>query len=123
MAEHSLHSACRACLMADAGDSIEGLFINLDRAAERRAAMERQLSAIPPPYPIERFAGIDGSLQPGCPENLRPGQYGCWLSHLAALERSMPSGRHLHVMEDDALLSGKLAVLPEAVGRLAAGLG
>jgi GR25 family glycosyltransferase involved in LPS biosynthesis len=109
--------------MQDAGAPVEGVFINLDRAPERRAAMEKQLSDIRLPYPLERFAGIDGSLQPGCPENLRPGQYGCWLSHLAALERSMPNRRHLHVIEDDALLSRKLAVLPEAVGALASDLG
>jgi GR25 family glycosyltransferase involved in LPS biosynthesis len=119
MAEHALYSASRAWLMPHAGDAIEGVFINLDRAAERRAAMERQLSEARPPYPIERFAAIDGSLQPGCPRNLRPGQYGCWLSHLAALERSIANGRHLHVMEDDALLSRKLAVVPEALGALA----
>jgi hypothetical protein len=109
--------------MQDAGASIEGVFINLERASERRAAMEQQLSDIRLPYPVERCPAIDGSLQPGCPDNLRPGQYGCWLSHLTALERSIPNGRHLHVMEDDALLSGKLAVLPEGVGRLAADLG
>jgi GR25 family glycosyltransferase involved in LPS biosynthesis len=105
--------------MQDAAASLEGVYINLDRAPERRAAMEKQLSGIGLPYAIERFAAIDGSRQPGCPQNLRPGQYGCWLSHLGALERSMPSRRHLHVMEDDALLSRKLAVLPEALGVLA----
>jgi GR25 family glycosyltransferase involved in LPS biosynthesis len=105
--------------MPEARDCVEGVFINLDRAPERRAAMDSQLSDFRLPYPIERFAGIDGSRQPGCPQNLRPAQYGCWLSHLGALERSMPGGRHLHVMEDDALLSRKLAVLPEALGALA----
>jgi GR25 family glycosyltransferase involved in LPS biosynthesis len=99
-------------------DCVEGVFINLDRAAGRRAAMERQLSDIRLPYPIERFAGIDGSLQPGCPDGLRPGQYGCWLSHLGMLERSSRSERHLHVIEDDALLSRKLAALPELVEAL-----
>lgn len=109
--------------MPDADNLLEGVFINLDRAPERRAAMEKQLSDIRLPYPIERFAGIDGSRQPGRPENLRPGQYGCWLSHLGALERSVPNRHHLHVMEDDALLSRKLAVLPEAVAALASDLG
>jgi GR25 family glycosyltransferase involved in LPS biosynthesis len=105
--------------MPDAGSAVEGVFINLERDTERRAAMERQLSDIRLPYAIERFAGIDGSRQPGCPQNLRPGQYGCWLSHLAALERAVPSRRHLHVMEDDVVLSRKLAVLPAALAALA----
>lgn len=109
--------------MPDPATCVEAVFINLDRAAERRAAMEKQLSEIPLPYPIERFAGIDGSLQSGCPGGLLPGQYGCWLSHLATLERSLRSDRHLHVMEDDALLSRKLAVVPEALEMLASDLG
>jgi GR25 family glycosyltransferase involved in LPS biosynthesis len=99
--------------MPDFGDSVEGVFINLDRAVERRAAMEKQLADIRLPYPVARFAGVDGRRQAGCPEGLLAGQYGCWLSHLGTLERSLPSERHLHVMEDDALLSPKLAVLPE----------
>jgi hypothetical protein len=118
MAEHPLHAAHRERLMPHAAGRVEGVYINLDRAPERRAAMETQLSDIRLPYRVERFAAIDGSRQTGRPDNLRAGQYGCWLSHLAALERSMPSGRHLHVMEDDALLSRKLAVLPEALEAL-----
>jgi hypothetical protein len=104
--------------MADSGDSVEGVFINLDRAAKRRAAMEKQLAELRLPYPVGRFAGIDGSLQAGCPEGLRPGQYGCWLSHLEALERSLRSERHVHIVEDDALLSRKLAVLPDLLEAL-----
>jgi GR25 family glycosyltransferase involved in LPS biosynthesis len=109
--------------MQDAGSSVEGVFINLERAPERRAAMDKQLSDIRLPYAIERFAAIDGSREPGCPESLRPGQYGCWLSHLGALEQSMSNHRHLHVMEDDVVLSSKLALLPEALGALASDLG
>jgi Glycosyltransferase family 25 (LPS biosynthesis protein) len=99
-------------------DCVEGVYINLDRAAERRAAMEKQLSEIGLPYPVARFAGIDGSRQAGCPEGLLPGQYGCWLSHLRTIERSLPSDRHLHVIEDDALLGRKLADLPETLAAL-----
>jgi GR25 family glycosyltransferase involved in LPS biosynthesis len=101
--------------MPDAGNAVEAVFINLDRAAERRAAMQAQLAEINLPYPAERLAAIDGRLQAGCPAGLRPGQYGCWLSHLAALERSLRSAPHLHVMEDDAVLSPKLAAVPETL--------
>jgi hypothetical protein len=104
--------------MPDPGDSLEGVYINLDRAAERRAAMEKQLAEIGLPYPVERFAAIEGRLQPGCPDGLLPGQYGCWLSHLGTLERSLQSDRHLHVIEDDALLGRKLAILPETLEAL-----
>jgi GR25 family glycosyltransferase involved in LPS biosynthesis len=99
-------------------DCVEGVFINLDRAAERRAAMERQLAQIGLPYPVARFAGVDGRQQAGCPEGLLPGQYGCWLSHLRTIERSLRSDRHLHVIEDDALLSRKLAELPQTLAAL-----
>jgi hypothetical protein len=99
-------------------DCVEGVFINLDRAAERRAAMDKQLSEIRLPYPVGRFAGIDGLRQAGCPDGLLPGQYGCWLSHLRTIERSLRSDRHLHVIEDDALLGRKLAVLPETLAAL-----
>jgi GR25 family glycosyltransferase involved in LPS biosynthesis len=107
--------------MRDPGDSLEGVYINLDRAVERRAAMEKQLAEIGLPYPVERFTAIDGRLQPGCPDGLLPGQYGCWLSHLRALERSLRSERHLCVMEDDALISTALAILPDMVQSLDSG--
>ena len=99
--------------------SVEGVYINLDRDTARRAAIEAQLSHLGLPYPVERFAGVDGAKAQGRPEGLRPGQFGCWLSHLAALERSLASDAHLHVIEDDALISPKLRALPELLAALA----
>jgi hypothetical protein len=103
--------------------SAEGFFINLDRDGARRASMEAQLLELRLPYPVERFVAVDGKARPGCPEGLRPGQYGCWLSHLELIERSLGRPAHLHVVEDDALLSGKLCELPGALRVLEAGLG
>jgi Glycosyltransferase family 25 (LPS biosynthesis protein) len=91
---------------------LEGTFINLDRAVERRAAIQRQLDELALPYEIKRLAAIDGSQRAGCPPKLRPAQYGCWLSHLKAIEDSLGSEAHLHVMEDDALLGPRLRELP-----------
>jgi hypothetical protein len=100
---------------------IEGVFINLDRSPERRAEMERQIAAIELPYPVRRLAGVDGEQQPAGPPPLRPGQYGCWLSHLKALEQSIGQDHHLHIMEDDALISTALPILPEVVQSLDSG--
>jgi hypothetical protein len=103
--------------------SVEGAYINLDRDTARRAAIEAQLAGLGLPYVVERLPGIDGAKAGGLPAGLRPGQFGCWLSHLAALERSLGSDRHLHVIEDDALISRKLRALPELLGALESGKG
>jgi hypothetical protein len=98
--------------------SVEGVYINLDRDTARRAAIEAQLAPLALPYPVQRLAGVDGGKAGERPEGLRPGQFGCWLSHLAALESALGSDRHLHVVEDDALLSPKLRSLPELLAAL-----
>ena len=97
---------------------IDGVFINLDRSPERRAEMERQIEQIAPPYPLRRMSAIEGRQQPSCPAGLTPGQYGCWLSHLKALEQSVGDEAHLHIMEDDALISSALPILPGVVQSL-----
>jgi hypothetical protein len=99
---------------------IEGVFINLDRSPERRAQMERQIADIELPYPVRRLAAVDGQRLSVCPPGLSPGQYGCWLSHLKALEQSAGQ-EHVHIMEDDALISSALPILPDVVQSLDAG--
>jgi hypothetical protein len=100
---------------------IEGVYINLDRAHARRDAMEAQLSGARLPYRVTRFAAIDGNGRADCPPALLPGQHGCWLSHAAVLGR--PGAEHLHVMEDDVMLSPRLAELPSMLETLQRGLG
>lgn len=100
---------------------IEGVYINLERSPERRAEMERQIGALGLPYPVRRLRAVDGLEQPARPQELSPGQYGCWLSHLAALEASLGREAHLHVMEDDALMSSALPILPDVVASLDSG--
>ena len=102
--------------------ALAGVFINLERSPQRRASMEAQLAQARLPYPVGRLAGIDGSRRADCPPGLRAGQFGCWLSHLEALRGAAP-GAHLHVMEDDALLSGALGALPGIVEAAEAGSG
>jgi hypothetical protein len=100
---------------------IEGVFLNMERSVERRRALEAQLDAIDLPYPVHRFPAIDGRQRPECPAGLSPGQYGCWLSHLQALRQIGPGGEHVHVMEDDALLSSALPAMHDLLGAVEAG--
>lgn len=102
---------------------IEGVYINLDRSTERRSSMESQLSEIDSGYPVHRLPAVDGGKRSDCPAGLRPAQYGCWLSHLQALQQFAAAGEHLHVMEDDALLSSALPALPGVIEALEAGSG
>jgi hypothetical protein len=94
---------------------ISGVYINLDRALERRSAIEQQLAALDLPYPVRRLAAIDGLQQKDLPAKLTPSQYGCWLSHLCAIESSIEDDGHLYVVEDDALLSEALVDLPSII--------
>jgi GR25 family glycosyltransferase involved in LPS biosynthesis len=74
---------------------VAGLFINLDRSPERRAAMEAQLRSYGLADRYQRFPAIDGA----------DGQRGCFQSHIGVLESAI-AGQPVHVLEDDALLSG-----------------
>ena len=104
---------------------MEGVYINLDRAVERRSAMESVLAdaELCPPYPVRRFSAVDGKARSDRPDRLKPGEYGCWLSPLGVLDASIPDGAHLHVMEDDARLSKAMALLPDLVRLLDANTG
>jgi hypothetical protein len=99
-----------------------GYFINLDRSGDRRAAMEAQLARAGLGEAYQRFAAIGGEGRPaGC--RLLPGQYGCFRSHHDLLAAAPPDGRHVHVLEDDAVLApdiGRWLQSTIAAGPLAA---
>ena len=106
---------------ADSATSYHGLYINLDRSATRRSAMDAQLAALDLSDRYSRFAAVDGSLVPASRCVLRHGELGAFFSHFRALEaaRSM-RGAAIHIMEDDALLSEH--VRPVIEDAIAAGL-
>jgi GR25 family glycosyltransferase involved in LPS biosynthesis len=95
-----------------------GCFINLDRSTDRRAALETALRRFGLGETYVRFAAVDGArshtLGP-----LRPPVVGCFLSHYQALARSPRDGRYIHILEDDAALSAKMA--PAIAGMMSAG--
>ncbi len=113
---------------------IKHYFINLDRSPERRRFIERQLDDLE--LAGERIAGIDGTKLPEKVEGIdpdlyrrchgrtiRPGEIGCYLSHLKALQAFIDSGdRFAVVLEDDAvLLSSYKEVLSVLTGEKMAG--
>jgi hypothetical protein len=82
-------------------EMVSGFWINLDRAIERRQAMEGRLKDSGMGH-YRRVAGVDGAVNyAGLP---RPGVMGCWQGHLAALRLGAAAGGVVHVLEDDTLL-------------------
>ncbi len=91
--------------------------INIDRAAERLAEIQRQSDEFG--FRFERVDGIDGTLVPRDQwidvdhdrfrrrhgRTILPGEYGCYRSHLTALNRFLASGDEMAVIiEDDVAL-------------------
>ncbi|MFK0162046.1 glycosyltransferase family 25 protein [Rhizobium sp. NPDC090279] len=91
--------------------------INIDRAAERLAEIQRQSDEFG--FRFERVDGVDGALVPRNQwidvdhdrfqrrhgRTILPGEYGCYRSHLLALHRFLASGDEMAVIiEDDVAL-------------------
>jgi glycosyl transferase, family 25 len=100
--------------------------INLDRSPERLAAMASQLEALQMPF--TRIAAVEGR-QVGAADprvdaqryrrrhgrEVRPGEIGCYLSHIAAMQAFLATDAgHALILEDDATL---LPALPEVLAR------
>ncbi|HUN71923.1 MAG TPA: glycosyltransferase family 25 protein [Steroidobacteraceae bacterium] len=98
----------------------QGYFINLDRNADRRARIEDQLQRLGLSESYERVAAFDGHTLPAKPEKISRGEYGCFASHVEALSQGSLTGRHLHIVEDDVLLSPRF--LPALSGLEAQGV-
>ena len=82
----------------------DGYYINLDRSPDRRANMERQFDAFGLGRTYRRFAAIDGATWPPRP-GIRPGERGIFQSHISVLAEGGKSGRPIHIVEDDIILS------------------
>lgn len=102
--------------------------INLDRSTERLARMAFRLEHVG--FEWTRISAIDGAaaLQAGCPDYdeaaaikvggraLRPGEVGCYLSHLEAARQVAASGCDWGlVLEDDANLPADMALRLDAL--------
>ena len=82
-----------------------GVYINLDRAVSRRERMEQRLETAGFKDFYERFSAIDGNTITYGPDAV-PGTaaIGCTLSHLSVVKNGLEQDRHLHILEDDAVL-------------------
>ena len=91
--------------------------INIDRAADRLAEIQRQSGELG--FRFERVHGVDGTLTPREQwidvdharfqrrhgRTILPGEYGCYRSHLMALRQFLESGGEMAVIiEDDVAL-------------------
>jgi glycosyl transferase, family 25 len=116
-------------MTAPAERPIRAFYLNLDREAARRHAIEDQLACAG--IPAERVDAVDGS-QPLPPELLHyfnpahvmdAGALGCYASHIKAWRlTSLKALPHALVLEDDAILPANLAaVLSDIIAALPKG--
>ncbi len=114
------------------GTTIPAFVLNLDRDQDRLTWMTAELGRVA--IPFERIPGVFGTAVPAAirpylaaamadPSNtLKPGEVGCWASHLTALrevvERDLP---YALVFEDDIAVGPGLAAALAEVDRLPAG--
>ena len=78
-----------------------GLFINLDRSADRRRRMEAQLRKFNLQERYSRFSAVDGRNFTNAPGAVTAGEYGCFRSHYLALESAKSMDATIHIVEDD----------------------
>jgi GR25 family glycosyltransferase involved in LPS biosynthesis len=86
----------------------QGLFLNLDRDAQRRAHIERELIALGLSDVYRRIPAVDGRALNASWEPTKAGAKGCFLSHAAAIEAAADFSGITHVLEDDAKLGEHL---------------
>ena len=101
---------------------MDAVFINLDRASERRAFMERQAASLG--LSLRRLPAVEaGSIDDATRATLgrsweRPlsaPELACFLSHRAAWQRAVDTDAPLLVLEDDAVLSPRLPRVLRAI--------
>ena len=88
--------------------SYTGVYINLDRSTERRAAMEAQIARYGLAGRYRRFRAADGNIL-GAPTKLSESEIGCFISHLLVLSEHLDCPVPVHVVEDDVEFSSLMA--------------
>jgi GR25 family glycosyltransferase involved in LPS biosynthesis len=84
--------------------SYQGIYINLDRCPERRAALDAELARYGLTQRYRRLPAIDGNPDK-IQSRLKNGEVGCFLSHVRALQEGLKTNQHLHVVEDDTIFA------------------
>jgi len=83
----------------------QGLYINMDRAADRRACVEAMLAGIGLSDHYRRLPAVDGSTLDTTWSQTKAGAKGCFMSHVNALAEAAKFDGVTHVIEDDVILS------------------
>lgn len=95
---------------------ISALVINLDHSSERLEFQRQQLAHLR--IPMQRLTAVNSSdirtegyeqLANGWERKMRPAEVACFLSHKAAWQYVLDTGKPWLILEDDALLSHKTA--------------
>jgi len=85
-------------------DSYRGYYINLTKDTHRNKAILENLKELNLNH-YERFDAYDGTeLLKEYQTELDRGSLGCGFSHKGILEQNIDCDRHLHILEDDAIL-------------------
>jgi GR25 family glycosyltransferase involved in LPS biosynthesis len=82
-----------------------GFYINLDRSLQRKEEIVSQLRELQLLSHYSRFPAADGNVLKVKKSPLRTGEIGCFTSHYLLLEKNLNQASHLHVIEDDVVLS------------------
>jgi GR25 family glycosyltransferase involved in LPS biosynthesis len=83
---------------------LDGYFINLDRSADRRLALSKQLAAVGMEDIIKRFPAIDGATEGPFDGKGDNGVWACRMSHEKIILQSDPESATI-ILEDDVDLS------------------
>jgi hypothetical protein len=86
-----------------------GFYINLDRRTERRAEIEAELGRVGLRDAYQRFSAVDGNGLHVSNPHLKDGEMGCFASHSMLLKENLGRDQHLHLIEDDVILSASAA--------------
>jgi GR25 family glycosyltransferase involved in LPS biosynthesis len=87
--------------------SLNVIYINLDSATQRRAAVEASFASHAPHWRLHRFPASRGEDAVG---TIRAAERGCFLSHRAALRESLTMPGHILICEDDVILGKETAL-------------
>jgi hypothetical protein len=92
-----------------------GYYVNLERSTTRRANVESQLRTLGLERTYSRFAAIEGRASAAVTGTVTSGEYGCFASHAHLLGAAAAGSQHVHVLEDDVLLSPELVPLIDSL--------
>lgn len=87
-----------------------GYYINLASSVQRNQNMQQELQRHKLQDKYTRFEAIRGADSPLRKETtLNDGHLGCWESHRAIWQQAMHLNKHVHILEDDAIIGSYMA--------------